>query len=536
MIQLYPANQTDFSRHGITLHPSSCLVTYAAASRYDLEAVFPLMENGPLAIELGLLNYGGILWASVPPQHIPEINMGVISYWKIPDTAPDPVPLYKTLGYSERVTYSAWAAGRSYMAGDKVTDGGQNYQCTTGHGGITTPPAQNPNLWTQISNYRYVSGKIIARLPAGTLLTKLADFNATYMRAADTAGRQGFIEIAKCEQVGGEEPYILPARDIKAQPFYITEIRKQSNAGTVSVHAVHDTYKLNGMLLGECSLIGAAPSTALAFVQGAMMETWPGMLATNIQGETITQDYSWKMAGDALLNPRSGLIAQLNARLIRDKRDVILLDNAETPVVYKIAYGVNLVGVNWKGSVDQMVTRVYPRAKAADNTPLMLPEGYVETARAIPFNVMQLLDIDAKVGDTEEQTDGTVITLTEADVYARMRQAAENRFSVDHCDLPIVTLDLDFVRMGDTEEFRQYRALQSVTPYDRVYVVHGPLDISIIIQMIGYTWDSILERYQKTSFGDVRQYSGRNVTDWDLRAGAVTSQALSESLKKRLGV
>lgn len=536
MIELYPANQTDFSRHGITLHPSECTVTWQSSGRYDLDMALLLMDSGPLAIEAALLEYGRTIYASVPPQHIPDIDMGEISYWKVPDDAPANVPLYKSLGYTERVTYSAWEPGRSYMAGNKVTDGGQNYQCTTGHGGITTPPAQNPTLWTTISNYRYVSGTVLKQLTPGTMITKIADFNTTYMRAADATGKSGFVEIAKVEQVGGEHQYTIPGRDIKAQPFRIEEIRKRSASGTITVHAVHDTYLLNGMLLGECNLVAATPQTALAFILGGMMESWDGMLVTNISGIPITQDFSWKMAGDVLMNPKTGLVALLNAKIIRDGRDIFILANDEEDPVYQVTYGVNMEGVDWKGSVDKLKTRIYPRAKAADNTPLMLPEMYIETALTIPWVAMEKLDVDAKVGEKEVQTDGTEITLTEADVLQRMRDAGNARFDVDKCDRPTVTLELDFIRMGDTEEFAQYRGMELVGPYDWARALHGPLDIDAVMQMVGYVWNSLLERFNKTSYGDVRRYTGRNVTDWDLKSGAVTARSLSEALKKQLGV
>ncbi len=536
MIELYPANQTDFSRHGITLHPSESKVTWQASGRYDLDMTLLLMESGPLAIESALLEYGRTLYASVPPQHIPDIDMGEISYWKVPDDASANVPLYKSLGHNERITYSSWSAGRSYSAGDKVTYGSQNYQCTLSHGGVSTPPPQDSGKWKTISNYRYVSGTVLKQLSPGTMITKISDFNATYMRAADVTGASGFVQIDKVVQVGEEQQYTIPGRDIKAQPFRIEEIRKRSANGIISVHAVHDSYLLNGKLLGECNLVAATPQTALAFIEGAMMETWDGLLVTNISSIPITQDFSWKMAGDVLMNPKTGLVKLLNAKIIRDGRDVFILANDEESPVYQVTYGVNLSGVDWKGSVDKLITRVYPRAKAADNTPLLLPEMYIETALEIPWTCDERLDVDAKVGEKEVQTDGTEITLTEADVYQRMRDASNARFTADKCDRPVVTLDLDYVRMGDSEEYAQYKGMEIVGPYDWVRALHGPLDISAVMQLVGYVWDSLLEIFDKGSFGDVRRYTGRNVTDWDLKSGAVTARSLSEVLKKQLGV
>ena len=84
------------------------------------------------------------------------------------------------------------------------------------------------------------------------------------MLAANLSGVQGYVEIAKVEQVGEETPRVLPARTITEQCFRIKEIRPRFDGrqATVTVHAVHESYGLNGMLLGECNMIAATPQTA----------------------------------------------------------------------------------------------------------------------------------------------------------------------------------------------------------------------------------------------------------------------------------
>lgn len=532
MIELYPAAQTDFSRHGTVLHPMTCTVRHEAGARYDLDMTLPLVPGG----EFSLLDYEMFIKAPVPRQYVPPITLGVISFWKVPDDAPATVPLYKSLGYYTRVTYEDWVPARSYMQGQKVTDGAQNYQCSTGHGGITTPPSQNPNLWDPISNYTYISGTVAQQLDPGTSIIKTQDFNQTYMRASTLGGVEGYIEIAKVEQVGGDEPRVIPARTIREQCFRIKYINPETEKGRVTVHAVHESYDLNGMLLGPCNLIGATPQTALAFFEGAMMGAWGGLLATNIDDNPITVDWSYKMAGDVLLNPDSGFLALVNGRLIRDHKDLIILPNEQSSPVFEAVYGVNIRGVSWKGSTENLVTRIYPRAKAADNTDLFLPEMYIESARSAAYPIMELLPVDLRVGETITETDGTEVTLTEQEVFTRMRAAAQARFDVDKCDEPTVELRLDFIRLGDTAEFAQYRDSENISPYDWITVRHGPLGIDVRIQMTGYEWDAILCRYNKATFGDVRYTGGRSVTEWQLQSGSVTRRALNEDLKKLLGV
>ena len=524
-------------KHGIVLHPSKAEVTYQNGGRYDLDVEIPMMSDGYLSLETELVNsYGNYLKASVPRQHIPEIDLGPIYTWRV--KSGQSADFLKNLPYTQRIAYQAWTPGRSYMAGDKVTSDGQNWQCTTGHGGITTPPAQNPTLWTTIANYTQVPGTVIATLSAGTQFVKLGDYNTTYMRIQYN-NKEGFIEISKCEYANISGERTIPARDIDSQLFRITEVVKDSKSNLMKVHAVHISYLLNGMLLDECDMVQATPQMTLAAISGAMMEDWPGEFLTSITTGTITEDYTNKMAGEVLLNPSSGFISQVDGRLIRDNYDIIILPNTDstTAAVYEVKYGVNLTGVTWRLNIDNIVTRIYPVAKNSDDSTLWLSgQHYVDSLYAHPWVVMELLDTGLRVGETEKKSDGTETTLTVNAVRTRMAQEAQKRFDKDKCDMPDITLDVDFVDLGDTEEYKQFKGLANVAPYEWVNVVHGPFEITASVQLIGYTWDCIRDVYKKTTFGDVRQMIGRSVTDYDLRTGAVTRRALSASLKRALNL
>ena len=54
--------------------------------------------------------------------------------------------------------------------------------------------------------------------------------------------------------------------------------------------------------------------------------------------------------------------------------------------------------------------------------------------------------------------------------YTELRKAAQTEYE-NGCDLPTVTLKVDFVNCADTEEYRQYRFLQNIYLGDSVRVV-----------------------------------------------------------------
>ena len=515
MIQLYAKGQNDFSKKGITLNAQKAAVNYQDNGRFDLDLTMPMPEH----IEF---DYGMIIRCSVPEQHIPEITLGVASYWEV--TNANGTDLLSEIPKTKKVSYAAWEAMRSYMAGDKVTYDKKNWRCVTGHGGVSTPPP-NDGLWTQISGTRTVPGKVLMHLNSGTQLFKTADFNSEYMEAATVDGYNGYIKISDVEATGETEARTIPAQTIKAQNFEITEIKKSSDGKQVNIHAEHVSYGLRRTILGECNLVNVNPATAVLFIQGAMKEEYGGEIYTNLDAElSITADWSWKNAQKALLDPAEGLLQYTAGQLIRNDKNVYLIEKEQTAARYKVKYGTNLTAVNFDGSVMDMVTRIYPTAQSADGDTLLLPEEHIDTVRVVPFIIPEVLNTGLKVGDKEEQTDGTEIELTEDIIFTRMREAAYNRFNIDECDKADIQMEVDWIHLPDTEEYKPYAALRNAAPGEWVQVDCGPMGIGETIQMSGYTYDPILERYEKANFGKNKVSQG--IASYEIQTGAIGSRAL----------
>ena len=515
MIQLYPKGQTTFSANGIELHPSENEVTWQDGGRYDFSMSIPRE-----AAEGITLDYGMILKVSVPPQHIGAISLGAVSYWATTAAT----KLYSQVPSTRTIKYDAWTL-KGYTAGDKVSYGNKNYQANHAIPPLTDVAPSVSSDWTEIQRYESVPGKEITTLASGTSIMKVSDFNSTYMEVATLTGYQGYVATADCASTGQSGERTIPAFDITEQFFTINHIDKETDQHNIRVEAEHISYQLGRTILGECSVVGVSPATALLFITGAMQEAYPGNLYCGIDDGIIDADWSWKNAQSAILDPQNGLLKAIAARAIRDNLDVYIIENAEEDTTYEVRYGVNMKNVKWTGDVTGIVTRVYPIAQREDGTRIMLPEKYIDSVRTVPYIRPEVLDTKLKVGQKVENSDGTEVELTEDEVLTRMRAAAQDRFDIDHCDMAEVTLELDWVHMPDTEEYRQYLTLQNAAPAEWVRVVNGPMGVNTAVQLTSYVWDAILLRYKKTGFGDKKQKP--TISGYDIKSGAVTNRALS---------
>ena len=517
MIQLYAKGTTDFSKNGISLRPQESTVTFQDNGQWDLEIVVNAES------EYTSFDYGQILRATVPEQSVSAINLGTVSYYTVSNA--DGTNVYSEIPSSRRVSYTQWTLATAYGVGAKVTYNGRNYNCTNPNYSQPQNAPGGGGPWERIADSTSNPGKVAATLSYGDTVMKTDDFNDTYMEAGTLGGAKGYIKIADCTATGTSESRILPARTITEQSFVITEIRKEQNGKVIRVSAEHISYQLGRTILGDCSVVGVNPATALLFLQGAMKESYSGGLYTNITDVTVDADWSWKNAQNAIMDPKSGLLALTGGRMIRDDLDVILLPEGSPDPKYAVRYGANMTSVKWTGDVGDIVTRIYPIAQTEDGNTLLLPEEYIDTVRTIPFIRPEVLDTKLKVGTKEKQSDGTEVELTESVVLTRMREQANNRFNIDKCDQAEVKLDLDWVHMPDTEEYSQYTALKNAAPGDWVEVANGPLGISENIRMTGYTWDPIVERYKGATFGANKEKA--TVAGYSLQSGSVSARTIA---------
>ena len=225
-------------------------------------------------------------------------------------------------------------------------------------------------------------------------------------------------------------------------------------------------------------------------------------------------------APEALLDPEEGIVRQARARLVRDNRDFFLLQNQETDRGFRIVHGVNLRGVRWTRDCSNLVTRLCPVATAQDGTPYTLPETLVDSPlKALyPVSWARPFTVGAKIG-----ADG----MTEADVQARMREEARTKYADEQVDVPVTTLEVDFLMLGDTEEYAQYRGLERLALYDTVEIVHPDLGLSTRAQVKSCQWDAVAERYTRITLGDAFEPARHTVYGYNLADGAISIRKLT---------
>lgn len=533
MISAYDIGNTAFERNGdAVLHPIRCEATEDAGGSYEISLVHPIEDNGPW---IHLLP-GAIIKAPAPVANIESSFVG------------EDVDVYKTTAATDireepiepqRITYQTWYAGTTYTVGARVTHLGNNYQCTMfdqSSGYINVPPNNNAAWWKRIANYTQGS-PVIATIPANTEVYFISSAGDGWLQIITKDNIGGYAKADTLVFVRHETVEPVPAREVKDQLFRIYRVIISTDRMTCSVNAIHVSYDLAGVLIQDCNLALLAPAAAISRIKESFMIPYAGSISTNLtssENGTYTGNLSWKNGTYAFLDPDKGMIPYFRAKLIRDNWDIFLMQNTLTDRGLRLVYGRNLRGVNWTRDSSNMVMRIVPVAKNADGGDLLLPEKWINSPNinTWPAIRMERLAVQGQIG--KDDGTGTGTNWTETTLLAHMREKARERFSVDHADAVNVELDVNFVMLGDTEEYQQYKNLQKVYLYDLIKVKDPNVSLDIDLQVSRIVWDCIRNRCDAIKAGNVFDYGGRTVFGYNIGNGAIDFEKLSTETVRQI--
>lgn len=541
-ISFYDPDDEDFTTNGLgILTPSRCIITEEAGGQYELTMELP--ADGE---DWKLLQCESIIKAPVPVVSIEAFEMAGAAYWKVKSTVGS-IPVTSKVPTITRVTnagsYPAWTK-KGYYPGDRVSYNGSAWQYTGPSFGLGwTSPGTFPSApgtasyWKNITSTstKTNNGKTLATLKRNEIFTKISDANANYMRIKTAAGVTGYIESNKAEFYSDADTHV-ESREIRQQCFRVYRINKDSNTRSVVINARHLSYDFSKTCLCKCEAKAVTVPTALSLISDAELEEDNRHIYTDIAEDTVDLDASWDNGVTALLNPDAGIVAQLQAKLIRDNDDYFILTDQHTDRGYRIEYGNNLRSVDWTIDTSSMVTRVVPHCKDASDNDLMLPEIYVDSERIEDYPVIytETMSVNCKVGQKGTVDGEEVEKLTADQCYKIMREEANKRFDVDHADEPEVTIDVDMLMLGSTVEFAHLAPLEVLFMYDTIHIRHPLLGLDIEAYMTGYEYDALLRRYNRITLTNARRRIDNSVSGFDLRDNSIRFEKLSSTAIDRL--
>lgn len=337
------------------------------------------------------------------------------------------------------------------------------------------------------------------------------------------------------------------------QPFRIYEVRETLTE--IEVSARHISYDL----LYDITSTFSRKARTCQYVLNAILGNCIGRsvspedyadfdATTNVANTTVGYNYVNQNPINAFLDPENGVCTKFKVSLIRDSTNLYFLDDPGQNRGITIEYSKNMTGVDFSITEDELVTAVLPIGETKDGDPLYLSDSFYSSSNLIlseyatnygHLYVYPLTCENCKVG-TEE--DGGKVTTAIA--RARMRQQA-NELLESGCDMPKVTVKVEFADLGETEEYAQYKGLESIYLYDYVSVRHPNLYVknektnylepfSVTVRVTEIEWDCITDRMKSIVVGNPRKnMSGSTISTWQIPSGINGEKISAGSIDNR---
>ncbi|OUB57041.1 phage tail spike protein [Bacillus thuringiensis] len=198
----------------------------------------------------------------------------------------------------------------------------------------------------------------------------------------------------------------------------------------------------------------------------------------------------------------NSFVNRWGGELKRDNFDVKMLQNRGMNRGVVIRHKKDLLG--YEGNVDwkSPITRIMPQGFDG----LFLPEKYVDSPLINKYphpkiKVVEFKHIKAAIGENADDEDA--VPLEEA--YRLLRQAAKDMFAIQKVDQPKATYNVKFQELSQTEEYKDYKHLQSVYMADTVTVEHQEDGIDIKAKVIAYKYDPIKKEYLDITIGNFKE-------------------------------
>ena len=480
LICVYPADCTDFSSNGLgAISPTSCTVTETLNGEWELTLVHDIDER----VKWTRLSEGCILRAPVPAAMTPSVGLVTQQYqtstydvqiYKI-TTKSGPLHLRSGTGTNYRIL-GKYKKGREVIVLNKTT--ASWYE-------VTTPDGKHGYMASQYLTFQ--------RTETQTVQTNV-----------------------------GFRNQVIEARQLRDQPFRIYRVVPELDK--VTVYARHIFYDLlDNMVKSLKPSPSAVGASVVQSLSGACLSSHDFSFYSDLT--STAEDVEWENVNpvEAMLG-ENGLVSKYGAELARDWYDVFLVRRVGNDTDVSIREKKNLTGISYDVDETDVVTRIMPTGEDADGNILYLPELYLDSPNLNAYTHPKWIHLP--VSEAKEVTDGDE-PKSKAQCYAEMRKAAQAEFDAG-CDLPTVTLKVDFINCSDAEEYKQYAALTDIFLGDSVRVVARRIGVEVSMRMTQYTYDCLTRKYTSVTLGTAADtLEGSMISSRQLPSGVISGSKLA---------
>lgn len=273
----------------------------------------------------------------------------------------------------------------------------------------------------------------------------------------------------------------------QAEPFRITQVTYDL-VDNMQIYAVHISYQLTSIIIPRFSTTVSTPSAAWTAAVANVYNTNPFTFSSDITGG-ISRTFGSEIAVPlrTLLGGMTGsFLDSFGGEFKWTRYTVNLLSARGADNGVKIAYTKNLTGLNYDIDMSSVMTAAVAYWY---NNGTYKSSDMQTIANTYAFEHTVVLDAS---GDFENEP-----------LRADLNAYALSQLTQTAAD-PTLSLEVEFVPLWQTEEYKDFYGLEHVALCDTVTVLYPPLDLNIKAKVVKTVYDVLADRYSELSISTVR--------------------------------
>lgn len=277
-----------------------------------------------------------------------------------------------------------------------------------------------------------------------------------------------------------------PNETSNPQAFRIYNISKPMN-GVVTVRAEHISYELSSVVVSPFSASNVLE--ALSKIKSNSITENVFTFRTD-KNTVANMSHSTPLSARSLLGGVAGSVLDTYTGEFEFDNYTVKLHQkrgADNGVV--IAYAKNLTGVKCEERSDGVVTGAIAYWTGETDGIAQAVYGDLQTIEtSLSYSRNVIVDCSSEFTDPPSKE-----SLNE---YA-------TKYIKEHKNVPYFSVSVEFVNLGDTEEYKQYKGLYRVNLCDTVTVRHPLYGIDVKSKVVKTVFDCVREKYEKIEVGEV---------------------------------
>ena len=284
----------------------------------------------------------------------------------------------------------------------------------------------------------------------------------------------------------------VPSDGKRAQPFRIYKITRPLN-GVVRIYAQHISYDLGGIPVapfkaGDCAsaLNGLKTNSMIS----NPFDVWTDISGSGKYNQKIPATFRSRLAGT-----KGSILDSFGngAELEFDRFTVKVHQNRGHDNGVAIRYGKNLTDLKQDESIESVYTGViaYWSKEENDKQEVLIGDiQYLSNHADYPKERVYVLDCSTEYDKKPDK--------------GQLNNRASQYIRNNNVGIPKVTIDVSFIQLWQTEEYKNIVSLERVSLCDTVHVVFDKLGVNATAKVIKTEYNVLTDRYDKVTLGEAR--------------------------------